>query len=806
MEEQKINSTEGTPANSNRRQELLNVSIRDIFYRYIRFFPLFILSVAVALLAAFMYLRYSTNIYSAAGTLLIKQDKSNSQVNDRVEDIISGGNRKQDVQNEIEILKSKALMTRVVEKLKLQYSYLLEGRVKDMNMYGRSPIQVEILGQPGKGEAFSVKLRFDSDKGFFVNDNSNKFQFGEVVDYAGVKFRVSKVGIVPAEAVYTVKWQPAEVAARGFIQSLKVAPKTIGTGIIAIGMETSNADLSADIVSTLMKEYGLMTVEQNNFSADTMIAFIDGRLRKLKDELDSIQLIELEFRQQENLFNVDIQSENYFNILAEANKAISEQEIRINTVNNVEAYIRDKQNQFNRIVPSSLGLEDITLNELVMGYNKAQLERQILLNSDIPVLHPAVKESEAVIEKQRQNLVENLGNLRFAYNNTIGKLRQKVNQEQGGLKKMPQQVKQLVEVQRQISTKLALYNLLEGKREETAISRASTISNSTIVDPAEASTVPVKPNRRLIQALAVAIGFIIPAIVIFLIEIFNDKVNSRTEVEKLTDVPIVGEVGHSYSKNTLVVTKESRGIVAEQFRIVRSNLQYILNHISRPVILVTSSFSGEGKSFVSTNMAAVMALTGKKTVLLEFDIRKPKVLSGLNMTRQRGISNYLLGNAELKDLIVPAPDYENFYILPCGPIPPNPAELLLDPKITEMFAWLKANFEVVIIDTAPVGMVSDAMALAQYADCSLYLVRQGYTFRKQLIMIDDLYKTKKLPKVSIIINDIKIKAGYGYYSYGRYGYGYGYGNEETYYEREEQPKSWWNKILAILNPFKWFKK
>lgn len=278
------------------------------------------------------------------------------------------------------------------------------------------------------------------------------------------------------------------------------------------------------------------------------------------------------------------------------------------------------------------------------------------------------------------------------------------------------------------------------------------------------------------------------------------------DVEKLTDVPIVGEVGHSYSKNTLVVTKASRGIVAEQFRIVRSNLQYILNHISKPVILVTSSFSGEGKSFVSTNMAAVMALTGKKTVLLEFDIRKPKVLSGLNMSRQRGISNYLLGNAELNELIVPAPEYENFYILPCGPIPPNPAELLLDPKIGEMFAWLKENFEVVIIDTAPVGMVSDAMTLAHYADSTLYLVRQGHTFRKQLLIIDDLYKARKLPRVSIIINDVKIKSGYGYYGYGRYGYGYGYGSEETYYEKEEGAKSWLNNALFMLNPRNWFKK
>jgi capsular exopolysaccharide synthesis family protein len=228
--------------------------------------------------------------------------------------------------------------------------------------------------------------------------------------------------------------------------------------------------------------------------------------------------------------------------------------------------------------------------------------------------------------------------------------------------------------------------------------------------------------------------------------------------------------------------------------------------VQRPIILVTSSFSGEGKSFVSTNMAAVMALTGKKTILLEFDIRKPKILSGLNIGKKPGISNFLLGSAGLKDLIIPVPDYENFFILPCGPIPPNPAELLLDPKVEEMFDWLRNNFEVVVVDTAPVGMVSDAMTLAKFADCSLYLVRQGHTFKKQVALIDELYQNKKLPKVSIIVNDVKMKAGYGYYGYGRYGYGYGYGERGGYYDEEVSTVSWFSRIKAWLNPVNWFKK
>jgi capsular exopolysaccharide synthesis family protein len=225
-------------------------------------------------------------------------------------------------------------------------------------------------------------------------------------------------------------------------------------------------------------------------------------------------------------------------------------------------------------------------------------------------------------------------------------------------------------------------------------------------------------------------------------------------------------------------------VIAEQFRILRSNLQYILTNTPKPVIMVTSSFSGEGKSFISTNMGAVMALAGKKTVILEFDIRKPKIVSGLDMPKGPGLTNFILGKQTADQLPVLVKGYDNLYVLPCGPIPPNPGELLLDPKLDELFVYLKANFDVVIMDTAPVGMVSDALTLSKYADCTLYIVRQGHTFKKQIGLVDEYYTVGKLPKISVVLNDVKVQAGYGAYGYGR-GYGYGYG--AGYFEDEPTP-------------------
>jgi capsular exopolysaccharide synthesis family protein len=244
-----------------------------------------------------------------------------------------------------------------------------------------------------------------------------------------------------------------------------------------------------------------------------------------------------------------------------------------------------------------------------------------------------------------------------------------------------------------------------------------------------------------------------------------------------------------------VVSRNSRRFIAEQFRIIRSNLQYVLPKQEKIVILVTSTSSGEGKSFISANLGAVMALTGKKTAILEFDIRKPKIMSSLNLPRKSGISNYIIGKASFEDLPVPVPNVENLFVIPCGPVPPNPAELLLEDRMGDLMREARAQFDVVIIDSAPVGLVSDAVALGKFADASMYVIRHGYTHKKQLQLLNEVYTSKRLPRLSLVINDIKSGGGYGkYYGYGGYGYtGYGYGSE---YFEEKKPKGFFGQGLS----------
>ncbi|HQV54649.1 MAG: polysaccharide biosynthesis tyrosine autokinase [Chitinophagaceae bacterium] len=788
------------------RSELLNLTIRDVFYKYVRFLPVFILSVALALFGAYAYLRYTTPIYSTGSTMIIKSDQQQSKSN-KFDDIFGGG-KGVNIQSEMEVLKSRGLMTRVVQKQNLQYNYYVKGNIKTINIYKTGPFIIQHEELTDSLKPFTLKIKFNNEKEFKVNNDNVSVPFGKRFKNQYGTFRLIRNPLSGISKDYVVEYTPTSAAAGRFASAIMVAPKaTASAGILKISMEGTNPNQCADVVNQLMDEYGDYSKELKNKTSDQMINFITDRMDTLGIELEIAQNNLLSYIEQNKLIDIEGQTSGYFENISAADKSINEELLKMNTADFIESYLKDKKNVYGAVVvPSSLGLNDATLNELVGGYNALQIKRQELLDGNVPLNNPAVKETNGQIEKLRESLLENLSNIKRSYTKTIEALRKNSGAAQGQLQIIPYKAKRYNELKREVDNKQVLYNVLQEEKEKTAISRASTIENSQIVEKAYVASVPIKPNRRSIQIMALLLGLVVPAVFIFGAELLNDKVTTRFDVEKITDAPILGEIGHSYSEKVMIVNKTTRSMVAEQFRIIRSNLQYVIGKEERFTLLITSSFSGEGKSFLSTNVGAVLALADKKTVILEFDIRKPKVLSGLRMEKGPGLTNFLIGkNDDLGSLIQKVPETENLYVLGCGPIPPNPSELLLSEKVDELFAWLKKEFDVVIVDTAPVGMVSDAQTLSKFCDSTLYMVRQGHTFKKQITLIDEFYTQKKLPKVAVVINDVKLKTGYGYYGYGRYGYGYGYGYG-SYYEEETPPPTFFEKVLGYLNPVNWFRK
>jgi tyrosine-protein kinase Etk/Wzc len=781
----------------NTKSELSRLSLKDLFYKYIRFLPLFIISVALSLLVAYLYLRYATLIYQSTGTMVIQDESGASPSNDKLDEILSSDSKK-NILNEIEFIKSKKLMTRVVKALDLNFKYAAIGNIKELDIYKSNPFAIEAF-ELKDSSGFTLKVDFVNDNNFKI-DGDGPFTFGQVFKNSHGVFRLARKTTGTIGSEYKVSWSPSSAIAGNLASQLIVAPKQ-NTGILTLTLESTNPQLAADVINSAMAEYQKATIEGKNEKTTARLAFIDDRLDTITDQVDSINNVYVSFIKENSAFDLQSQSSSYLLQIEEGTKNRTTLQDLLSKANQIETGLLSKTVVK---VPSSLGIDDPTLNKMVDAYNEAQLQKRSLLETTSSQ-NIAVKQQNEIIDQLQQNILYNLNNIKGSIRSTISGIDRMSGSAQSRLQMMPEKQRILQEIQMQQQSKIAVLNSLLDQRERSAIELASTISNIKVLQDAVPNSTPVKPNSRNIKILAVLIGLVLPAMFIFALELLNDKVSTRYDIERLTSAAILGEVGHSYFKQALVVTTNNRSVVAEQFRIIRSNLQYLLNHVQKPVILVTSSFSGEGKSFISTNIGAVLALAGKKTVILEFDIRKPKVITHLNMPKRPGLTNYLLGKTAIEDLPVKVDGVDNLYVLPCGPVPPNPAELLLDPKITGLFSWLRENFDTVVMDTAPVGMVSDAMTLSKFADATLYIVRQGHTFKKQIGMIDEFYTQGKLPKIAIILNDIKLRTGYGYYGYGRYSYGYGYGSG-SYFDDEAPQNGRLNKWFGWLDTKKWNEK
>jgi capsular exopolysaccharide synthesis family protein len=777
------------------KREMPGMGLKDYFFKYLKFLPLIVISVALALVVAYVYLRYATPVYKANGAIIIKKDNTGANSGDPFQQLFVMDNA-MNIQNEIEILQSQPVLERVVESLNLNFTYFSIGKIAETNLYTNSPFRIEVLNLVDSTTSFTLNFNVPNNQSFRLSGEKDLISFGQSFKTEFGVFRLIKnPGYNNLATEYRVVWQPTVNAAGMLGGGLFVAPKG-ATGTLLIGLEANHPQLAADVVNHLMKEYQVVTREDKNETNRRMLDFIDKRMKGVEKELDSVTEKLLAYQNANDIIvPPEMQGSSYFQHIEETEREIIGGRVQDNVAQMIESYLRESKNEYER-VPSSLGLNDATLNMMIGEYNGAQLARKNLIDANIPVTNPRVQQQSDLIERLRINILESLRILRRSINVTVNRLEKAGTRFNTQIRTLPAKEQNLLEIKRQQASKQAVYNLLMEKREHTAISLAGTISNMKVIGQAHPNLTPVKPNRKATLIIAAVIGLALPILLIFLLESLNDKVNSRQDVEKNTDAPIIGDIGHSFIKEALIVKPNNRGVVAEQFRIIRSNLQFFLNKTEKPVLLVTSSFSGEGKSFISTNLGAVMSLASKKTIVIELDIRKPKILSQLNIPKNPGIIGYLLGKIRAEELPIAVPGYDNLYILACGPVPPNPAELLLDTKLDELFAYLKQNFDVIIIDTAPVGMVSDAMSLSRFADATLYIVRQRYTHKKQIGLIDEFHQQGKLPKISIVLNDVKAQGGgYGYGGNGKYGYAYGSG----YFEDEDLPPGKFSKWFGRLN-------
>ena len=759
----------------NTLHQVEEIDIKGILIKYLNYWYLFLLGILVSVGTAFLYLRYSVPLYSVSSTLLVKDYQNNPDVfgNAAFHDI-ELFNTFKNIKNEIYVLKSQRLMRETLAELEMNTSFYVEGKVKTSELYGNSlPIKIFVHSLKPDGFYKFVKFQIIGNNKFELVENENKintYSFGQKITTDFAEFTVIANSTIEESMPKKVIVQFHDINSLAGIYSskLNVALLDKESSVLQISLNDPQPEKAKDIVNKLIEVYNKETIEDKNQIAANTIEFIDERLKFLTNELVAVEKDVEEYKRQNKLADVSSSAELYLQKASNYNQQLADLEIHLDVLKSIETYLKRSQNQYD-LAPTTLNIDDPILYGLINKFNELQIEREKILRETKPN-NPLVLNISSQLENLRLNILENISNIQGNLQITKRNLQASSSQFESRIQQVPAIERELLEINREQGIKQGLYLYLLEKREEAALSLAATAPSSRVIDAAMGSIFPVSPKSRLIYIIAFLMGLGVPLGFIYVKELLNDKVQDKQGVERVTKAPILGEIAHKQTGETLVVKEDSRTPVAELFRLIRSNLQYATPGKENKVLLVTSSMSGEGKTFFSINLAATLALVGKKVLIIDFDLRKPRLASYLGLPNDLGITNYLISDKfSPKELIRPSKIFENLFLVSAGPIPPNPAELLQSPKVGDLIKQLKNDFDYVLVDTSPVGQVADALSLNPYIDSSIYLVRYDYTNKKQLSLVEDIYANKKLKNLMIVLNDAKKKNGYGY------GYGYGYG-------------------------------
>jgi tyrosine-protein kinase Etk/Wzc len=750
-----------------------SLSLRETIDKYIYHWPLFLIGLSICLLGAYFYLRYTEKVYVVNSTLLIKDDKSGAGMDaGNVFNDIDLFSSSKVVDNEIEILKSKTLMHQVVDRLNLMIQYNVQGRIIDGDVYVTRPVTMSAIQIDSNFYGRTLTLRFPSSSTYLLQDaESGKQVAGQLNKLQRNAFGIYK--IIPTHNFGRGGANELQIQIRDpfsltdeYLNNLSVTLAGKST-VLNLSLRTTVPQRGKDVLNTLIQVYNEAALADKNKTTQSTIQFIDERLKLISGELMDVEKNVETFKSNLGLTDISSEAQQFLDNVQANDIKLNEVELKINTINEIQRYVNSPSQQ--ERIPSTLGVDDPVLLSQINQLATLQLERDKLLATttiENPLVEPLLKQ----IETTRSGIRSNIENIRRSLISMKSTLQGNNAQFQGAIKKIPGQDRQFISIKRQQTIKESLYLYLLQKKEEAALSYASAIADSRTVDPAFYSRTPIQPKRQIVFLGALLVGLILPASYIYGKGLLNNKVNGLADISKISKIPVLGEVMYVEDTAAVVITENSREAISEQFRAIRTNMEFLRSKSEGAVgriTLFTSSMSGEGKSFVSTNIAAAFAISGKKTVILELDLRKPQISKTLNLDNRVGLSNYLIGRASINDIIKTSSFNHDLFVIGSGPIPPNPSELLIHNELDELMAYLKKNFDEILIDAPPIGLVTDAQILARFADATIYLMRQNYTFKAQVKSMDAIYRTRKMPNLNAILNGIK----YG----GNYGYGYGYG-------------------------------
>lgn len=757
-------------------------NLREQILKYVSKWYLFLIGVLLFGILAFIYIRYTIPKYNVTATVLISQDDSmNESELAAFKDLGLLDNAENKVENEILIMKSRTLITNVVKKLGLHISYFAEGRILEAENYPKSIIEMNFLAVDSvlhdKSKNFNVKINsatsfsFVDKSGAVISDHS----FGKTITT-----EISDAVITPVHHIekhigktIKVKVRPVNFVAEAYRNKIKIFPAKSNSSIVKISLNDPVKEKAKDIINSLIEEYNISTVENKKLASAKTAEFINERLDLISGDLSEVDEEAAGYKSKFGLTNdVAAQTQRVADIDSRNLQEIAQLDTQLRLIESMQSFITSQEGK-NDAIPANLGFDDPTVSNTVSQYNQLIFQKKRLLKSSSSQ-NPVVVNIEEQLQGLRQVLIGSLNSLKGSIDIKLNSLRTQDKYFSGKLYSAPIRQKDLRVIEREQTIKEQLYLYLLQKREEAEITSHITVSNSRVID--RASTIglyPVSPNKKVIYLGAIFMGLLLPFCYIYLSDLLNVKVTSRKDLEKALSIPIIGSIPKAKKKNGLVISRTSRTGIAEAFRILRTNLNFLLAGKDKEkgnTIFVTSTISGEGKTLISTNLAKTLAISGKKVILVGTDFRDPKFHKYIDLPggkETKGFTNYIMNTALTPDKVIMQQKEEDpIAVLSSGPIPPNPAELLMQDRVTEMFTHLKTVYDYIIVDTAPVSMVTDTLLIGNFADLSIYVVRENYSDRKVLKISEHIYQEKRLPNMAVLLNE----------SGAQNGYAYGYGN------------------------------
>ncbi|WP_299677773.1 polysaccharide biosynthesis tyrosine autokinase [uncultured Dokdonia sp.] len=775
-----------------------DISIKDQIRQYLQYWPWFILSLIVCVSLAYLNLRYSTYNYVSEATILIKDDKNASLSEIAIfEDLGLTGSalNKSQFENEIELLRSRRLLTGVVENLKSNISYYKEGSIKTSELYESTPFVLEILNgaETTVTPSGNFLIKVISDTTFEIQDGEDgpisTHAFGEPfsVGLGTIVLKTTNTKVTEIKGNYIVNITSVENVVNSLRRNIQIQSVSKNSSILKLTLVTPQKRKAEVTLNALIDAYNKDAIDDRNLVSKNTADFIVNRLDIITKELDTVESDKVLFKEKNNLTDIRAEGQLFLENASELNKkqiAVSTQKELLRSMNQ---YLQSSD-QYS-LLPSNLGVESASIAQAVEEYNGLILRRQRLLQSSTEA-NPVVVEISSQITQLKTNVEENLNTVILALDIEDKDLRKQQSRIGGKISQIPSIAKSSRDIERQQTIKESLYLYLLQKREETAISLAVTTPKAKIVDRAYSAKNPVSPRPKIVYLAAFVIGFLIPFAIVFLKLLFDTKIHNRVDVEKQVPMlSILGEVPSIDDKESDVIKDNDRSVLAESFRILRTNLGYFIKGKQNGnVIFVTSTIKGEGKTFVSYNLAITLASTGKSVLLIGGDIRNPQIHRYIDKNEWTiGLSEYLFDSSVEMDSITNKIEIESaspdqtktetnyFNVILSGRIPPNPAELLMSDRFEQIIDEAREQYDYVIVDTAPTLLVTDTLLISQLADATVYVCRAEYTDKKLLQYPKELYEEGKIKNIAFAINGIKL-TNFGYGS--KYGYGYGYGQEK----------------------------